>query len=222
MTTGTRQPPPPPAHGRTVDGLVDALRRRILAGDLAPGARLVERELVDAHGVARHTLRAALRRLAADGLVAIEPNRGATVAGLAPDELVDLFVLRLALEREAAHLALTRHDGRLPPAVHAAASRLDRLASRPASRWPVLADAHNAVHATLVTAAGAPRLERAYAALAGELALFVVQLRPVWTRERLGPDHLALVAAIEAEGPDVLRVHLAEALVALTPAGRIR
>src|ERR671924_53620 len=61
----------------TVDALADALRREILDGELPAGARLRERELCEAYGVARHSLRAALRSLASDGLVRIEPHRGA-------------------------------------------------------------------------------------------------------------------------------------------------
>ena len=64
----------------TVDQLTAVLRERILAGDLEPGQRLIERELVEAYEVARHTLRAALRRLEVEGLVRVEPNRGARVA----------------------------------------------------------------------------------------------------------------------------------------------
>ena len=45
--------------------------------------------------------------------------------------------------------------------------------------------------------------------------LFLSQLRPVWTRARLGPDHLALVRDLERDGPDVLREHMALALRAL-------
>ena len=100
----------------TVDQLTAVLRERILAGDLEPGQRLIERELVEAYEVARHTLRAALRQLEVEGLVRVEPNRGARVAELSGDELTELFELRLALEREAAHLALERGDGRLPAA----------------------------------------------------------------------------------------------------------
>ena len=64
----------------TVDAIAAALRTRILDGELGAGERLREIELADAYGVARHSLRAALRTLAAEGLVAIEPNRGASVA----------------------------------------------------------------------------------------------------------------------------------------------
>jgi DNA-binding GntR family transcriptional regulator len=207
--------PAPLRPASTVDQLADALRARILEGDLQPGRRLVERELVDAYDVARHTLRAALRRLEGEGLVRVEPNRGARVADLSHDDLVELFALRLALEREAAHLALERGGGRLPQRVHAAAEDLGRVARRRSASWQEVAAAHHRVHETLVVAAGAPRIERAYAALSTELDLFLSQLRPVWTRERLGPDHVALVRDLERDGPDVLREHMAAALRAL-------
>jgi DNA-binding GntR family transcriptional regulator len=198
-----------------VDALVLVLRERIVDGGLAPGERLVERELVERYDVARHTLRAALRVLQAEGLVVIEPNRGARVASLDPAALHDLFALRLALEREAAALALAAHDGHLPPAVHAAAERLDAVAGRRRAAWADVAEAHNDVHRALVHAAAAPRISRAYDALETEMRLFVTQLRPAWTRERLGPDHLQLLADIERDGPDVLREHMAEAERAL-------
>lgn len=199
-----------------VDALVLVLRERILDGELPPGERLVERELVERYDVARHTLRAALRVLQAEGLVTIEPNRGARVASLDATALHDLFALRLALEREAAALALVAHDGRLPEPVHAAARRLDAVAARPRATWADVAQAHNDVHRALVHAAGAPRITRAYDALEAEMRLFVTQLRPAWTRARLGPDHLELLAAIERDGPDVLREHMAEAERALS------
>jgi DNA-binding GntR family transcriptional regulator len=53
----------------TIDLLAAELRREILDGRLEAGSRLRERELCESYGVARHTLRGALRVLAADGLV---------------------------------------------------------------------------------------------------------------------------------------------------------
>jgi DNA-binding GntR family transcriptional regulator len=207
--------PQPLRRTSTVDQLAGLLRARILDGDLPPGRRLVERELVEDYDVARHTLRSALRRLEADGLVTVEPNRGARVARLEPRDLAELFTVRLALEREAAHLALERGGGRLPQTVHDAARQLDRTARRRNASWKDVAAAHHAVHEALVAAAQAPRIERAYAALSTEMDLFLSQLRPVWTRARLGPDHLALVRDLERDGPDVLREHMALALRAL-------
>jgi DNA-binding GntR family transcriptional regulator len=107
-----------------VDALAATLRRAILDGALPGGTRLREHALCAQHGVARHTARAALRALAAEGLVRVEPHRGARVAALGPDDVRSLYELRAALELEAAHLALERHGGRLPEAVHAGLSRL--------------------------------------------------------------------------------------------------
>ena len=75
-------PPRPLELTSTVDALAAALRPRILEGELAGGARLREQELSDDYGVARHTLRAALRALAAEGLVQdrAEPRRARRLA----------------------------------------------------------------------------------------------------------------------------------------------
>ena len=63
---------PPARYGprvTTVDTVTDALRDEILSGERPAGARLVEAELTARYGVARHSLRAALRALQAEGLV---------------------------------------------------------------------------------------------------------------------------------------------------------
>jgi hypothetical protein len=51
--------------------------------------------------------------------------------------------------------------------------------------------------------------------LSGELRLFLNQLEPLWTRERMAAGHAALVAGLESDGPDVLREHLRESAAAL-------
>jgi len=63
-----------------VDQVYDAVRARILSGDLPRGSRLRQAALADELGVSRTPLREALRRLATEGLVEFEANRGATVA----------------------------------------------------------------------------------------------------------------------------------------------
>ena len=201
----------PLARPSTVDALVDALRARILDGELAAGARLPERELTERYRGARHTLRAALRALAAEALGRIEPHRGATVARLSAEDVVGLYELRAALELEAAHLALARGGGRLPPEVRAATAELRRACERAEPSWREVAEAHAEVHAALVRAARSPRIARAHAALSGETRLFLMQLRPHWSLARLADDHDALVDALETRGPEALREHLREA-----------
>jgi DNA-binding GntR family transcriptional regulator len=201
-------PDHPLATVSTVDALHAALKARILEGDLPPGERLRERDLTERHGVARHSVRAALRALQAEGLVTIEPNRGASVATLDDAGLRSLFELRTALELEAAHLALERHHGRLPHTVRAAVQHLREVCARPSPAWRDVTDAHNDVHRRLVAAAHSDRIARAYDGLAGEMRLFVTALRPHWSLERMAAHHEELIDGLEQDGPPALREHL--------------
>ena len=140
----------------------------------------------------------------------------ARVASLGPAELHDIADLRIALEIEAARLALERGEGRLPSNVHEYAARLAAVCrrKRPPS-WSSVVDAHEEMHTSIVDASGSARIRAAYRALAGELRLVLVQLRPAWTLERMAQDHLDLVEDIEQDGPEVLRPHIREATAAI-------
>lgn len=192
----------------TVDALAAALRSRIFEGELAGGERLPERDLTERYAVARHTVRAALRALAVEGLVEIEPNRGARVASLDAADVESLFELRTALELEAAHLALERNRGRLPQGVRDAVAELGAVCARRDPAWGGVADAHNAVHAAIVDGAGSERIARAYDGLAAELRLFVTAIRPHWTLDRMAAQHEQLIEGLESSGPQALREHL--------------
>jgi DNA-binding GntR family transcriptional regulator len=197
----------------TVDALAAALRREILDGELPAGSWLRERELCEAYGVARHSLRAALRALVAEGLVRIEPHRGARVAELNADDVRWLYELRAALELEAAHLALERHDGRLPAEVHDALARLQ--AACEGDSWSAVNEAHADLHGAIVAAARSPRIAAAHAALSGEMRLFLLALKPYIPAADLATDHAALVRGLERHGPAVLRRHLHDAAARL-------
>lgn len=208
----------PLARRSAVDELVAALRERILDGELRGGERLREVELAAAYDVARHTLRAALKVLAAEGLVVLEPHRGAKVAELDATAIRGLYELRTALEVEAARLALDRGDGRLPDDVHASVRRLSAACTRRRPRWSTVVDAHDDLHHRLVAASGSARLLGAHTQLDAELRLFLVQLKPAWTYTRMASDHEQLVDDLERDGADVLRAHLrasADAVLAL-------
>jgi DNA-binding GntR family transcriptional regulator len=176
-------------------------------------------DLATTHGAARHTVRAALRALAAEGLVVIEPNRGARVAGLGQLEVAGLHALRVILEVGAARMALERGGGRLPAAVHARADAFAALCRRdPEPPWSDIVTAHGELHEALVAAAGHPRVTAAHRGLSTELRLFLVQARPHFSARGLADDHLALLAGLEAEGTDALERHLQASARALTGA----
>lgn len=97
----------PPPRALTVERVYQALRDRIVGGEILPGMHLVEAELTAAHGVSRGTAREALRRLSADDLVELASHRGARVRRLTHRDVDELYVVREALETVAARLAAT-------------------------------------------------------------------------------------------------------------------
>lgn len=82
--------------------VLDELRQSIIAGRLAPGSRLVERELTAMMGVSRTVVREALRQLESEGLISIVPNKGPIVRELTVEEAKDLYSIRAVLEGLAA------------------------------------------------------------------------------------------------------------------------
>ena len=91
-----------------VDKLASKLHARVLSGELPSGTRLRQEALAEEFGVSRTPVREALRKLQADGLVEVEPNRGAVVRGLSAREIRDAYEVRAALEALAAQLAAGR------------------------------------------------------------------------------------------------------------------
>lgn len=84
--------------------VVDALRTAIVEGRLAPGSRLVERELIMMTGVSRTVIREALRQLESEGVVETIPNKGPIVRKLTMAEANDLYLIRSVLEGLAARM----------------------------------------------------------------------------------------------------------------------
>lgn len=84
--------------------VVESLRAAIVDGRLAPGQRLVEKDLCQMLGVSRPSVREALRALEVEGLVSSIPNRGPVVTELTPDDAASIYQVRGALEALAAEL----------------------------------------------------------------------------------------------------------------------
>jgi DNA-binding GntR family transcriptional regulator len=93
----------------------DMLRRAILSGQLSPGQPLVETTLAEWCGVSRTPIREALRRLEQDGLVH-RSDGGLVVRVRSPEEILDIYEIRVVLEAMAGRFASerrTEHDVRL-------------------------------------------------------------------------------------------------------------
>ncbi|MBX9843479.1 MAG: GntR family transcriptional regulator [Xanthobacteraceae bacterium] len=87
---------------------VAKLRDAILSGVFAPGERLVEATLCARMGVSRTSIREALRRLEAERLITILPNRGPSVALMTWENAKEIYEVRALLEGEAAALCAER------------------------------------------------------------------------------------------------------------------
>ena len=74
------------------------IRERIRRGQFVPDQRLVEVDIIRSTGGSRVRVREALQRLSAEGLVTIEPFRGASVRSTSIDELRNIYRARAALE----------------------------------------------------------------------------------------------------------------------------
>ncbi|MGK5112343.1 MULTISPECIES: GntR family transcriptional regulator [unclassified Geodermatophilus] len=84
--------------GTAVDDLVGALRERIVSGELPPGLRLSQQQLAEDMQVSRTPLREALQRLATEGLVVTQVNRGMVVAPAPLSDVEGSYALRLLVE----------------------------------------------------------------------------------------------------------------------------
>jgi DNA-binding GntR family transcriptional regulator len=139
----------------------DQLQHAILEGVLKPGERLRAEALAQRFGTSRTPVREALLALQADGLVAVEPNRGAVVSAFDRDDLLDLYAVRALLEPAAAALAASRigvDD----------VARLQELCDLADGAETEDLIAYNEVfHRIIGEAAGSPRLAVAMRAVAG-------------------------------------------------------
>lgn len=180
-----------------VDQVHAAIREQILSGELERGSRLPQETIAAELGVSRTPLREALRRLAGEGLVILQPHHGATVADLDFGDMSDAWGARLVIEPPAAGLAAERRD----------AAQIDRMreaiAAQRVSADSVSAslDANRDFHLALVAASGNPHLHH-FAELLWvariSSAIYAAQADEPSVVLRWADEHEAIVAAIEA------------------------
>ncbi len=140
------------------------LRAAIVAGEFPPGERLRTEALAERFGTSRTPVREALMLLEGDGLVAIEPRRGAVVRSFDPADLVDLYEVRAILEARAAQLAAGRISPEDVDRLDANCSEAERVAADDVDRLIAL---NEEFHRVVIEAASSPRLLQALRAVAG-------------------------------------------------------
>ncbi len=221
------QDAPPRRRERLADQLYGRILQRIVAGDWAEGARLPsEQALCREFGVSRPTVREALMRLHADGLISTRQGSGTTVLHRPPDRLTALapgddiagllraLEVRIGLEGQAAALAARRRDGSDLARIQAALRALEaRMADGAA---PAVADFafHQAVAAASGNALFAEILDRLGETIrqAMGVALSITRAGSRERGQRVLDEHAAIAEAIARSDPEAadlaMRYHL--------------
>ena len=144
-----------------VDQAFQRLRKDVLTGTYAAGAKLKVEDLQAAYGFSSSPLREALSRLSQEGLVRADERRGFRVAPLSPEDLQDITRMRLMLDVPALREAIEHGDDAWEAAIVAAYYRLEKVESR-LPDGPVILDEewsglHRDFHAALLAACPSQR-----------------------------------------------------------------
>jgi DNA-binding GntR family transcriptional regulator len=170
-------------------------------------------ELADALGISRGSVREALRRLAGDGLVLFEVNRGFFVADVGPERVLERLEARLLLEPGIARLAAERRgEDDLDALRRAVAAERSARTAAPAH------DASRAFHAAVVAATHNEAMTRIFDSLwiadVGRRLLASRRSQPDWQDADVA-EHDTLLAAIEARdgtlAESLMRAHVESA-----------
>ena len=183
-----------------VDQVHAALREQILSGELERGSRLPQETLAAEFGVSRTPLREALRRLAAEGLVTLQPNYGATVSQLDFGDMRDAWTARLVIEPPAARMGAERRSEAELDRMQAAIDH-QRAVGDPAASL----DANRDFHLALVAASGNPHLihlaELLWVARIS-VAIYTAQAAQVGGTAAWSDEHDGILAAMRAGDGD--------------------
>ncbi len=189
--------------------VLERLRGAILAGDIPPGAPLVETALSERFDVSRGPLREALRQLIEEGLVVTVPYTGTHVASLSVEDVREIYSLRTALEVFAFEQVWGRRDARFRAGLVRRNEAL--MASIDAGDDRACIEAELAFHGFVYEACGHRLLERAWHGLRGRLQLYWAAHHRA--HRRPGPrrdSHDSYIAAVLGDDPAAMRAELAD------------
>jgi DNA-binding GntR family transcriptional regulator len=211
------------------------IRSGLLGGVFAPGERLREEDLAQRTGVSRTPVREALRRLALEGFVDLQPGRGVQVASWSDQDLDEIFSVRALLEGYGAAQAAQRATAEHVETLTALCDRMDAVAETTyaadlgddgpldddlRAAYQEIAELDNEFHQTVLTAAGNAHLR---SLMGGLISMPLVQRTFMrYSGERLARSmshHRELVDAFRAGdaswASSVMTAHVRSARVQL-------
>ena len=194
------------------DRAYDVLLEMIINQQLDPGQRLIEEQLAMELGISRTPLREAVNRLAKEGLVEIEPRKGARVKRFSIDEVEEVYSIRAALEGLATRIAASN----IPK------DKLKRLQRRFQSRnTKILLKADNDLHKLIVKYCKNKRLVEMLGNLWNLVQVFRVAGYSSVERSAIATeDHIKIINALinrnDTMAENLIKKHIEKARNAIT------
>jgi len=192
------------------DEIVVRLRDAILTGAFPQGERLREENLAASLKVSRGPIREALSKLEREGLVVLNPNRGATVTLITREDLDEVYSLRLALEKLAATEAVRHPNEKCFPEMQACVSQMGETILHGSTAGHDTAALDVRFHELLVQSANHTRLYRHWMELRPQIQ-WLLLARTIYPdyRDYAVSSHQGILDAIRTKN-QILAIDLLE------------
>ena len=183
--------------------VAERLRILIDSGELPPGARLNEVELCGQLGVSRTPLREAIRALATEGLIELQPNRGATVSIVTVEDLTEILPIMAVLEGLGGRLAaFEMSDEKIAEVRHVHDRMLEHYARRELAEY---FETNRLIHELISEGSGNQSLVDQINSLSAKVrrARFSTEMTPESWAKAVS-EHEAMIYALEARDATAL------------------
>jgi DNA-binding GntR family transcriptional regulator len=189
-----------------VDRVIKLIQNEIYSGHRLPHEHLIEKNLSETYNVSRVIIRQVLSVLASDGLVEIEPYKGATVAALTIDRIVDEYQALSMLEGFAAKLAAQHINGKDIKKLNEILSKQKKVKDGDAKTWRTL---NRQFHKTINQKCGNEKIIQMIRQHAQFVSYwFLIYINPGFEKDILAHEKI-LQALIERDG-DMARISMEE------------
>lgn len=182
---------------KAFDNAYRTIREGIISGVYPQGSHLTAQQLAELTGLSRTPVREAMRRLDAEGLISLIPNRGAFVSRWTREEIEQIYELRVMLEAFAAQTAAERANPEQIEELRAIADRMTAALQSPEIDYEGITEINAEFHRAVLEACGNARLRELLGSLT-EMPLILSTFRN-YSRaqlERSAAQHVELVEAI--------------------------
>jgi len=182
---------------RVGDWVYQRLREGIILGDFQPGERLRQSDVAERFEVSQTPVREALGRLAADGLVTLQPHRGAVVNSLSSREIDEIYQCRELIDPYVARLAAESASPAQVKAIHAAAE----ACAEPGIGPTELFERNRGFHLAIYEACGNRRMTQFFRLLwdsVTAIRMFDAYATDQRALDKMTAEHRAIASAIAA------------------------